>query len=117
VGGRKKGRVFFVVDERRQEVMGAIAYHLPRRQDQPLLVLAWAVRTDSDELTREALVLVYLAKRYIHALARKMHHPPHVDFVADDRTMAADLRLLGFPELPPGNERRPHEVRFRQLED
>lgn len=114
-GGVKKGRVIFCIDLTRREVMAAIAYHLPRNTRDPLLITAFAVRSESESLKDESLSMTFLTKRYLHALARRLRRESFVDFVADDRTLGMDLGLLGFVP-PPDIGSDGEEWRFRQFE-
>ena len=121
VADQLKGRALYCVDLERQEVIAALSYHIPRDVTEPLLVTAIALRRDDKdpELWQETQVAARLAKRYVHALARKLRHPSYVDFSAESREMSLDLGLAAFHDVPPasGRRRRRSNVSYRQPDE
>jgi hypothetical protein len=121
VADQPKGRAIYCVDLERQEVIAALSYHIPRDVTEPLLITAIALRRDDDDpgLWQDTQVGARLAKRYVHALARKLRHPSYVDFSAESTAMSLDLGLAAFHQVPPAGGRRRHRpnVSYRQPDE
>lgn len=115
-----RGRAIYCIDVTRGggEVVAALSYHVDSNTRYPLIVTAIAFRKDRPELWQESRVAAWIAKRYVHALARKLRRHAHLDFASDSHRPAEDVPSIGFREVPPPPDRRQrHKHCYRQEDE
>jgi hypothetical protein len=86
--------------------------------DHPLLITALGTRADANatpDLYARSLALVWLLKRYAHAISERTNRGGYVDMDAANRpNVIAVLRQLGFHDAPRVNGFSPSGRHLRQ---
>jgi len=100
---REKGRVVFAVDLALNEVVAAIAYHIPEDSFSPLLVTAMAPRTDAAAPIGRACVP--MLKACLHQLGSYLGRGGQLGLRPGAAAIEDAQRLYGFRPAPRGRGR------------
>ena len=100
---REKGRVVFAVDLALNEVIAAIAYHIPEDSSSPLLVTALAPRIDAAGPVGRACVP--LLKACLHELGTYLDRGGQLGLRPGGAPLDEAQRLYGFRRAPRGRGR------------
>jgi hypothetical protein len=113
-----RGRAIYCLDLTRGagEVIAALSYHIGWNKDEPLLITAIAYRKDQSEMLGESLLGLWLSKRYVHALARKLGRKTYVDFSTNTAGLEPLLARIGLTPCKPLPSNRRHYY-FRQQDE
>ena len=100
---REKGRVVFAVDLALNEVVAAIAYHIPEDSSSPLLIAAMAPRIDAVAPVGRACVL--MLKACLHELGAYLGQGGQLGLRPGGAPIDEAQHLFGFRPAPRGTGR------------
>ena len=90
----EKGRVLYCRALPTKDLLAALAYHLPRRQSERILIRCLAVRTDAQN--QHSAFCALLLKVYAHEVARQTRPDASLDLEVESTEAEYYCRRFGF---------------------
>lgn len=105
---KKRGRVLFCVDQRRDEVLAVVGFHVDPLASAPIIVTVVGYRIDSDsDITNRSIACAGWLLAYLHVVAQKERRPAELGYEANSQAEVDEVEPIGFRHAGPPAGFRP----------